>query len=133
MHHSEEDKPTLKYPSIRDELLETLRSLADAEYQKKNWLDRNFPPGTEHDCFDYAVHFIYDDTSLATDPDSDIGIFLKDENEVQMIKAVVIALDRVFETLGMNATDEEYINCPEWSEVLKTASQAWQAMKDDSM
>lgn len=117
---------------MREELLETLRTLADAEYQRKTWLDQNFPPGTEHDCFDYAVHFIYDDTSLATDPEDTIGVFLKDENEVQMIKAVVAALERVFDALGMKATDEEYISSREWSDVLKAASRAWQALKDDN-
>ena len=59
MHYNEENRPRLEYPNMREELLETLQSLADAEYQQKNWLDQNFPPGTEHDCFGYAVHFIY--------------------------------------------------------------------------
>ncbi len=131
MHHKEEDTPTLKYPSMRDELLETLQSLADLDYQRKIWVNKEFPHENFYDDFDNTFRFI-DDMSLMTDPESAIGIFLKDENEVQMIKAVMVALDRVFEALGMKATDEEYISCPEWSEVLKTASQAWQAMKDDS-
>ncbi len=132
MTNQEEDRHTLKYPEMREELIETLRSLADADYQRETWLDRNFPSGTEHDCFDYAVHFIYDDTRLATDPEGSIGLFLKNQQEVQLIKAVAIALDRVFDTLGMNATDEQYINCPEWSQVLTTASRTLQAMKEDS-
>ena len=117
---------------MREELVATLRSLADAEYQRNEWVNKAFPSGIEHDCFDYAVHFIYDDTSLAKNPERTIGLFLKDEKEVEMIKAVVVALERVFDALGMEATDKEYISSREWPDVLKAASEAWQAIKDDS-
>lgn len=129
MSLKEEKLLTLKYPQIREELLETLRSLADAEYQRSAWVNHEFPPGIEYDEFDYAVHFLYDDAGLAEDPEGAIGLFVKDEQEVQLIKTVVHALERVFNALGTNATDEEYINSPEWAGVLKTASQAWQVMK----
>lgn len=130
MHHREEDRLTLKYPNMREELLETLRSLADLEYQLKIWVNKEFPRENFYDDFFNTFRFI-EDMSLLTDPESAIGIFLKDENEVQMTKAVAVALERVFDALGTEATDEEYISSREWSDVLKAASQAWQAMKDD--
>lgn len=120
----------LKYLEMRVELLETLRSLADAEYQKKAWVNQDFPPGIEYDEFDYAVHFIYDQAGLAEDPEGTIGLFVQDQQELEMIKAVVDALERVFQAVGMKATDEEYISCPEWSDVLKTAQKAMHVMKN---
>ena len=78
------------------------------------------------------IGLLYDDTLLAENPETAIGIFLKDENEVQMIKTVVVALERVFDALGTNATDEEYISSREWSEVIKAAAYALEVIKDDS-
>lgn len=123
-----EDRLKFKYPEMRDELLETMRTLADVDYQRRAWVNHEFPPGVQHDEFDYAVHFLYDDSTLAEDPEGAIGLFVKDQHEVQLIKAVVSALERVFDALGMEATDEQYISSPEWSEVLRTAFEAWQAM-----
>lgn len=130
MNHRVEGKLTFKYPEMREELLHAIRSLADVEYQRKAWVKHELPP-PKYDCFDFVIHFIYDDTRLAEDPEGAIGLFVKDEQEVQLIKAVVRALERVFDALGMEATDEEYISSREWSNVLEAASQAWYAMKDD--
>ena len=125
------DSSTFKYPEMRDELLETIRTLSDAEYQRKVWVKHEFPPGVQYDEFDLAVHFLYDQPGLAENPEDAIGLFVKDEYEVQLIKAVIQALEQVFEVLGMNSTDEEYISSPEWAGVLKAASKAWQVMKDN--
>ena len=68
----------VKYPKMREELLETLRSLADREYQHKVWLERDYPPEIKYDCFDEVVHFLYDDTVLAENPDAAIGVIIED-------------------------------------------------------
>lgn len=130
MNHRKEGKLTFKYPEMREELLHAIHSLADVEYQRKAWVKHELPP-PKYDCFDFVIHFIYDDTRLAEDPEGAIGLFVKDEQEVELIKAVVRALERVFDALGMKATDEEYISSREWSDVLEAASQAWDGMKDD--
>lgn len=122
------DRLNFKYPQMRDELLETMRTLSDLEYQWSAWVNHNFPPGVQHDEFDYAVHFLYDDSSLAEAPERAIGLFVKDQHEVHLIKAVISALDQVFDALGMECTDEQYISSPLWAEVLRTASEASHAM-----
>lgn len=122
----------LQYPEMRVELLNTIRSLADAEYQRKAWVNQDFPPG-KYDEFDYAVHFLYDHAGFAEDSEGTIGLFVKERQELEMIKAVVDALERVFQALGMEATDEEYISCPEWLDVLNAAQRAWQVMKIDPL
>lgn len=141
MNPKEGDRVTLRSPQMREKLLNILHSLADAEYQNKLWLNQELIPAVEFDyCkfgvhfiyFDLAFNFVYDDTSLVKNPEGAIGLFLKNNNEVQMIKAVLRAIERVFETVGIDAADKEYISCPQWSNVLETALHALQTMEDDS-
>ncbi|MCC3418345.1 MAG: hypothetical protein JGK24_03680 [Microcoleus sp. PH2017_29_MFU_D_A] len=122
----------VKYPKMREELLETLRSLADREYQHKVWLENDCPPGIEYDSFDEAVHFLYDDTVLAENPDAAIGVIIEDEKEARLMEAVCQAIDLVFEVLGTEASDEEYIKSSEWTRVVEVASKALQAMEVQS-
>ena len=122
----------VKYPKMREELLETLRSLADREYQHKVWIENDYPPGIECDSFDEAVHFLYDDTVLAENPDAAIGVILEDEKEARLISAVCQAIDLLFEVLGTGVSDEEYIKCYEWTSVVKAAFRALQAMEIQS-
>ena len=119
----------VKYPKMREELLETLRSLAEREYQHKVWLEGDYPPGIECDSFDEAVHFLYDDTVLAENPDAAIGVIIENEKEARSIAAVCQAIDSVFEVLGTEASDGEYITSPEWTSVVEAASKALQAME----
>ncbi|MCC3570521.1 MAG: hypothetical protein JGK30_00200 [Microcoleus sp. PH2017_40_RAT_O_B] len=119
----------VKYPKMREELLETLRSLADREYQHKAWLESDYPPGIESDSFDEAVHFLYDDTVLAENPDAAIGVIIEDEKEARLMEAVCQAIDLVFEALGTEVSDEDYIKSSEWTGVVEAASKALQLME----
>lgn len=119
----------IKYPRMRMELIETMRALSDAEYQRQAWVDHNYPPGIEYDDFNAAIHFLYDDASL--DKAAGIGELVKDENEAAQVSEVIKALNRVFEAKGLDATDEEYISSPEWQSVLTTALAAYQLLKSD--
>ena len=60
------------YPEMRNELISNLHSLRDFSYQNKAWVHGNRPPGKE-DFFDYAVHFLYDDTHLSEDSESNVS------------------------------------------------------------
>lgn len=117
---------------MREDLLETLRSLADREYQHKVWLENDYPPGIEWDSFDEAVHFLYDDTVLAENPDAAIGVIIEDEKEARLMSAVCQAIDLVFEALGTGVCDEEYIKSSEWTMVVEAALKALQAMENQS-
>ena len=128
-HLSKEKSCMVKYPKMREELLETLRSLADIEYQHKVWVDSDYPPGIEGDCFDEAVHFLYDDTVLAENPDAAIGVIIEDEKEARLMEAVCQAIDLVLEALGTEVSDEEYIKSSEWTSVVEAASRALQVME----
>lgn len=119
----------VKYPKMREELLETLRSLADREYQHKVWLEGDYPPEIECDSFDEVVHFLYDDTVLAENPDAAIGVIIENEKEARLISAVCQAIDFVFEALGTGVSDEEYIKSAEWTMVVEAALKALQVME----
>lgn len=64
---------------MRQELLETLPSLADREYQHKVWLASDYSPGIECGSFDEVVHSLYDDTVLAENPMVAIGVIIENE------------------------------------------------------
>ena len=119
----------VKYPKMREELLETLRSLADRDYQEQVWVKRDYPLGIKYDCFDEAVHFLFDDTVLAENPDAAIGVIIDNEKEARLISAVCQAIDLVLEVLGTEASDEEYIKSSEWTMVVEAALKALQVME----
>ena len=111
----------IKYPHMRDELIEHLKALSNKDYQESVWIRGEFPPGVVHDELDYVIHFIYDDTCLGKDPDAAIGWFLVREEEARSIRDLVCRLDSLFTKYGLNLTDEEYIEKSEWADVVRAA------------
>ena len=114
----------IKLPEKRKELFYYIETLANPNYQRQAWVNHQFPPGIEYDCFDYAVNFLFDDTALADAPETTIGWILENKDEVQAIGQVIQAIDTVLNTLGTDLSDEEYISSDEWSQVVTTASAA---------
>lgn len=108
----------MKYPEMRQELLIAIEKLSDTEYQYKNWLANS---GGKHDCFDNVIHFFYDHAGFDEDPEGSIGLFVKDEIELTSIMKVIEALEKLFELLGTNASDADYISSPAWTDVVETA------------
>ncbi|PIF76585.1 hypothetical protein CLU95_3752 [Variovorax sp. 54] len=114
----------ITYPEMRQELIEYLQGLADPQYQRRVWVDQLLEDGVQHDEFDYAVHFLFDDTALASDPHSTIGWILKDASEADTVTAVVASIEAVFAKHGTKLSDAEYIELPEWHSVVATAATA---------
>ncbi len=114
----------LKLLGMRKELIQYLEGLSNLEYQKKIWVAGKSIDGTVHDELDYAIHFLYDDTELATDPNSLIGWILLDQCEADSIRNLTCAIDRLFEINGLELTDEEYIQKNEWPSVVSAAFSA---------
>ena len=114
----------IKYPLLRQQLFHTIGALADREYQRKAWVEKDFPPPIKYDCFDYAVHFLYDDTTLADSTEDALGSILASHDEVKAMRRLIAALEKVFAQTGTDATDEEYINSSEWDDVVEAAQAA---------
>lgn len=116
----------LKHPDMREELIQHLFALSDADYQYRAWVlgGTDEKTGTIHDEFDYAVHFLYDDSLLANDPGSTVGWILRDHAEVMKILKLVESIEAIFQKYGTKLSDAEYIGLPEWAAVLATAKDA---------
>lgn len=115
---------SIKYPSMRKELIDYLRSLSDLNYQKRIWIDGGSDSEIQHDEFDYAIHFLYDDTELASNTDSTIGVILNNNAEASRIKNLVASIDFIFEKYGINLSDKDYVELPEWKNVIDAAGKA---------
>ncbi|PHM51184.1 SCO4402 family protein [Xenorhabdus sp. KK7.4] len=113
----------LKYPHMREELIDYIHGLCDEEYQYQAWVEGN-RPGGGHDELDYTIHFLYDDTDLAKSPESMIGWILTGKAEADAIASLVSALDAVFDKYGTELTDKEYLIKAEWIKVINTAQKA---------
>ena len=123
----------MKFLEMRHELIETLKALSDREYQQLAWVQKKFPGGIEYDEFDCAVHFLFDDTHLAENPEDYIGYCIKSKQEAQLILTVTRSIDRLLSELGNDLSDLEYISSPLWEEVVRSAKQAYKAIKANSV
>lgn len=114
----------MKYPEMRKELLDYLFGLSDSQYQRDCWVNRMCPGGVVHDELDYAIHFLFDDTKLAEDSESLIGVILKDKKEAYLVASVCEKIQYIFDKYGYDMSDEAYISLPEWKCVLQAAKEA---------
>ena len=117
----------LEHPQMRDELLLHVSHLADPEYQRKVWVQREFPKSGYYDDFDTTFEALEDIVPLSN-ADNAVGITLRDSREALTLKALGSALDHVFATYGTTLTDAEYLALPEWTEVVQAAQQALNAL-----
>ncbi len=118
----------IKYPEMRGQLIFSLRTLADVLYQQRVWVKHERPKEIYEDGFDYAVHFIFDDMALDIYPRQAIGAILYDEAELFAVQEVMAAVNEVLKDLGLNASDEEYINSRYWPKVVSTARRAYEML-----
>lgn len=118
----------MKFPKMRLELIDYLRGLSDFQYQQSCWVQGNCPLGVDHDEFDYAVRFLFDDTSLAENPESLIGQLLMDGGEVELISILCQKIQAIFDLYGSDLSDEQYIHLVEWKEVVASARKAFERL-----
>ena len=121
----------VRYPYMREALLETIHKLANREYQHRAWVNQEFPDPNRYDCFDNVVHFLFDDSYLADDAERTIGAILENEKEAEVVQRIINSINIVLKKLGTEASDEEYINCPEWDDVVVAATVALEIFDPD--
>jgi hypothetical protein len=120
----------VRFPQMRQELIGNLQALSDPDYQQRIWVEARSQGTIEHDEFDYTIHFLYDDTELASNPRNAIGTILVDEVEVRKVADLIKALDFVFDKYGMRLADAQYITLPEWSGVVAAARAALKIIRE---
>lgn len=114
-------------PYMRNELILNLMDLMDEEYQMREWLksdsktifgsNMSFP----FDFFDDLNLFEYLDKKEA--PINEIGNYLKDEREAEIIYKVAYYLDYLCINCG---TNEEFLASPSLSELRKASKEAFE-------
>lgn len=109
----------IKFPNMRDELIDHLRALVDTDRQK-HWLDT---------CdFDEAVHFIFDDTALSQNAKSEVGYILFSESEAEFVDGLAAAISQLLDACGNNASINTYLKSTYWDSIVSCASSALSAI-----
>ena len=112
---------TIKYPWMREQLIGSIETLSDIDYQRKAWVQHEFPEGVEWDDLDLHFKFLFDGPDIYDYLDESIGDILKNETELKAVKEMLNEMMNIFKEYGTELTDEEYINLPEWQEVIEKA------------
>jgi hypothetical protein len=114
----------IRYPELRAVLRETVKNLSDGEYQRRVWIRHEFPYPGFYDSFSEAIHVIYDDLNLADRPRGAIGYVLYGTVELEALSELIEKLDLVFDSLGAERQDEEYVKSALWGDVVVAAAAA---------
>jgi hypothetical protein len=117
----------VEFPAMRREVLRSLASLGDQEYQRRVWIDRVFPHAGFFDDLTLCVHVLYDDCQVLPEPRGRVGSVLVDGEEVTRLRKLGGVLDQLIEAHG-DEPDERYLADPRWKEVVYLAGLALASM-----
>ncbi|MGW5125949.1 SCO4402 family protein [Streptomyces sp. NPDC004069] len=97
-------------------------ALANPPWQQDVWLD---PSVFEN--LDHVFHTLFDGFCDADEPEQYLGISLRTEEEVVLMRELGVALNAAAAE-APNDTDGEYLRAPSWSEVVAVAGRLAQVM-----
>ncbi|MEU6536685.1 hypothetical protein [Streptomyces sp. NPDC047000] len=103
-------------------LVPVVLALANPPWQRDVWLD---PAVFEN--LDHVFHTLFDDFCDADEPERFLGISLRTEEEVSLMRQLGVVLNAVV-TQAPNDSDEEYLQSPSWPEVVAVAGRLAQVM-----
>lgn len=88
------------------------------------------PPDIDFDDMNETLHFLYDDTRLSENSNHYIGVFLSSREEAAAIDKLLDAIEAFFREYNAEMTDAEYIEKPEWQDVLAAAKEAYELIRE---
>ena len=97
-------------------------ALANPPWQRDVWLD---PSVFEN--LDHVFHTLFDDFCDADEPERCLGVSLRSEGEVALMRELGIALNAAAAEAS-NDTDAEYLRTPSWPRVVAVAGRLAQVM-----
>ena len=109
------------FPAMRREVAAALASLADPGYQRRAWIEGLFDTPHSYDDLTMVINILYDDTQVLPEPRSRLGTVLLDGAEIGALEALEVPLSAALDRLG-DAVPAEYLDAPEWSEVVRLSS-----------
>lgn len=117
----------LKFPAMRQELVETMTSLSDRDYQQRVWIDQNHPENYVDDLTT-TVTFFHDLNTDDGDFNQYIGTFLVSADEATAVEAVHQVLKAMLDDL-LDSPDACYLADQRWAAVVTTATRAKTVLK----
>ena len=118
---------TAKYPAMRWSVLDALASLADEEYQREMWTGNSLPRSDWFDDLTLNINILFDDCEVLPDPEKALGAVLVPGDDIERLRRLGAVLSRLIDRHG-NKPDINYLNDPEWQEVVRLADLALAAM-----
>ncbi|MEU5323512.1 hypothetical protein AB0G67_43210 [Streptomyces sp. NPDC021056] len=76
---------------------------------------------------DHVFHTLFDDFCDADEPERYLGVSLRTEEEVALMRELGVALNAAGDEAPVD-TDEEYLRAPSWSDVVAVAGRLAQVM-----
>jgi hypothetical protein len=108
--------------NFRLHLVPAVLALANPPWQRDVWLD---PSVFEN--LDHIVHTLFDDFCDADEPERYLGVSLRTQEEVALMRELGTALNAATAE-APNDTDDEYLKAPSWPTVVAVAGRLAQAM-----
>ena len=107
----------------RREMISLLREMCSPDLQRHLWIEKKDYPNASG--IDEVFHFLFDDTNLGSDPESEVGNFLESTEEASRIALICRGLEVMLNRLG-NVDSEAYLDDPQWASIAKLAESALQ-------
>ncbi len=120
------DVSGIEFPAMRHEIVLSLASLADVEYQRRAWINAEFEREGRYEDLSLVVNILYDDTGVLPEPGPAVGRVVF-EGEVLSLRALGSALTPLIDRLG-DSSDAFYLEAAEWSTVVAAAGVALATM-----
>ncbi|MEU5537797.1 hypothetical protein [Streptomyces sp. NPDC020362] len=124
MEHAMAARHDITLPAMRAEVIESVRALADQEYQRRVWIEHEYPSPDYYDDLTLTVTILYDDTTVLADPQAALGRTLANQAEVEAMGRLADALGRALDEVGRDQPDERFVASAVWSSVVDAASAA---------
>ncbi|MET7497145.1 hypothetical protein ABZV61_19905 [Streptomyces sp900116325] len=113
--------------NFRVHLVPAVLALANPPWQRAVWLD----PST-FENLDHIFHTLFDDFCDADEPERYLGMSLRTEEEVALMRELGAALNAAADE-APNDTDAEYLQAAAWPEVVAVAGRLAQVMVGNDM
>lgn len=114
----------LKYPTLREELMQYLHIMADRELAYQTWVCQKTDDASNQGSFTDAIGFFFDYTSVGRKEQS-IGWIVKNEKEYEAVCKLMSRMNSVLQKVGGGyAPDIEYLQTEEWNSVIEAAKGA---------
>ncbi len=118
---------SVKYPTMRYQLIDYILELSDRDYQVEYWLGDDKKHADVFANLDEVIHFLFDDSLIAECAENSIGFILVNETEAALISKITGILEKLINVLG-DVSDRAYLERPEWGLVIKLAQQLFEVM-----